>query len=73
MRQEIRDELEKEGYIMHFWHINDIEQVAEEENIELTEDEIENIRQDLGENTDCNYGITWDSIRSRVLDIMHSR
>ena len=73
MKAEIREYLEENGYVMHFWHIEDINGIAEDEGIILSDEEIEDIRQDLGENTDCEYGITWDSIRDKVLNAVENR
>jgi galactitol-specific phosphotransferase system IIB component len=67
MKPEIREYLKNEGYIMHFWHKDDIRDKAEGMDIELTEDQIDDIAESL-EKVDCNYGINWDTIKDNILN-----
>jgi hypothetical protein len=53
------------GYIRHFWHIDDIIQQADTEDIELTDEQINDVVSKL-EDIDCNIGVNWDSISAAI-------
>jgi hypothetical protein len=53
------------GYIRHFWHIDDIIQQADTEDIELTDEQINDVVSKL-EDTDADIGINWDSISAAI-------
>lgn len=44
------------------WHIEDVAQRAEEQEIEVSEKEAKDILADMLRNLDCNHGITWETI-----------
>lgn len=67
MKAEIREYLKNEGYILNFWHRNDIMSKAKEMEVGLTEEQINHIVEKL-ERVDCNFGINWDTIESYILD-----
>lgn len=73
----IKDEIEKEyeekyedksEAIAVWWKIEDVLQVAYEEDVELSNGEAYLILEQLKKKHDCNYGITWDTIRLYVND-----
>jgi hypothetical protein len=53
------------GYIRHFWHIDDIIQQADTEDIELTDEQINDVVSKL-EDTDADIGINWDTISAAI-------
>jgi hypothetical protein len=59
------------GYIRHFWHIDDIIQQADTEDIELTDEQINDVVSKL-EDTDCNIGVNWDSISVAINDVVNN-
>lgn len=67
MKPEIRQYLKNEGYILHFWHKDDIKAQAENAGINLSEDQIDQIAEDL-EQVDCEIGINWDVLTINILD-----
>jgi hypothetical protein len=58
----------KHGYIRHFWHEDDIILKAENMDIELTDDQINDVITKL-EDTDANLGVNWDSIEIAINDV----
>lgn len=70
MTQAQRKRLEKQGYIMVFWHKDDIRSKAEEMEVELTDEQVDEIANDICRNHDAEYGINWDSIEFRIQEIV---
>jgi hypothetical protein len=60
------------GYIRHFWHIDDIIQQADTEDIELTDEQINDVVSKL-EDTDCNIGVNWDSISVAINSVVNNK
>lgn len=59
------------GYIRHFWHIDDIIHQADNEDIELTADQINDVVSKL-EDIDCNIGVNWDSISIAINTVVNN-
>ena len=55
--------LEKQGYIMVFWHKDDIRSKAEEMEVKLTEDQIDEIADSISHKHDAELGINWFNIQ----------
>jgi uncharacterized protein YpuA (DUF1002 family) len=66
MKAEVKEYLKKEGYVLYFWHKDDIRDKAEEMGIEVTEEQVDDIAEAL-EETDANFGINWNSIEDEIL------
>ena len=62
---ELLKELQSRGYIRHIWHKDDVLEQARRDGIKLTEDQTNSIMKDL-ENTDCEYGINWQTISDLI-------
>lgn len=62
------DGMLKHGYIRHFWHIDDIKEIAKQMNIKLNNKHIKEIIRNI-ENVDSEYGVNWDFIKSRIEDV----
>jgi uncharacterized protein YpuA (DUF1002 family) len=56
------------GYpvIVDKWDGDDVQCVAENMDIELTQDQILKVMQLIVKTQDCNYGITWDTIGNAI-------
>lgn len=68
--QKARQVLKEAGYVMHFWHRDDIIQRAEEKEIELTEKQIDDVMSLLEHKTDCNIGINWEMIDVWIYEVI---
>lgn len=66
-------ELQDRGYLRVLWHRDDILKVAEENDVTLTDDEINDIITDLEQNHDANYGLSWDTINDVLTNVIDSR
>lgn len=66
-------ELQNRGYIRVLWHKDDILKVAEENDVTLTDDEINMIIEDIEESHDANYGLDWDTINDVMNDVVSNR
>jgi hypothetical protein len=66
-------ELQDRGYIRVLWHKDDILKVAEENEVTLTDDEINMIIEDIEESHDANYGLDWDFISMKIDSVIDSR
>ncbi len=60
--------LAKNGYVKHFWHVDDINHQANQDEVELTDDEVNKVIGML-ENIDCNEGINWDTISVAINEV----
>lgn len=67
------EELQDRGYLRVLWHKDDILKVAQENDVTLTDDEIHFIMEDIEENHDANYGLTWDTINDVMNDVVSNR
>lgn len=56
------------GYIRHFWSIEDIKKQAKDDEVELTDDEINDVASKL-EDIDCNVGISWETISIMIDEV----
>jgi hypothetical protein len=59
-------EFEKRGYILVFWHKDDIVQEAKRMGVTLTEEQIDIVADELVNNFDANNGLSWDTIRYEI-------
>jgi len=64
--------LAKWGYVKHFWHTDDIIQVADQNDTELTDEQINDVVSKL-EDIDCNIGINWDTISIAINDVIEKK
>jgi hypothetical protein len=48
------------------WSVEDVQGVAKEEDTVLSTEQCENILQTMEHHHDCEYGITWETIKSQV-------
>jgi hypothetical protein len=55
----IRSQLEKQGYLVILWHIDDVKEVRPD----LTDDQCREVLQECQQNHDAGIGIHWDIIR----------
>jgi hypothetical protein len=55
------------------WQPDDIIAEADALSETLTADEIESVLSDVYEHRDCGYGITWESIRCSIQDVVYNR
>ncbi len=70
---QLLEELQKRGYVRVLWHKDDILKVAEDEDVVLTDDEVNDIITDLEQNHDANYGLSWDTINDVMNDVINNR
>ena len=62
-----------EGCAIHLWTEPDVMCTAEAMNIEITEEEAREILDTIHEHVDCEYGITWESLRCTIDDFDRDR
>ena len=62
--------LKNNGYIGYFWHKQDIIDKAIEEEIELSDEQIQEVITYL-EKIDANVGINWDSIGIAIDEVVN--
>jgi len=67
--EQAKEVLRNSGYVMHFWHKNDIKDTAENHDIEITDNQINEVAKQL-EDIDCNIGINWESILIYIQDVV---
>jgi hypothetical protein len=67
--EQAKEVLRNNGYIMQFWHKDDIKDTAENHHIEITDDQINEVAEQL-EDIDCNIGINWESILIYIQDVV---
>lgn len=48
------------------WHIEDVIEEAEEDEIKLTKNEARKILQEVLRHHDCTIGITWDTLNAAI-------
>lgn len=58
--------LKKAGYIACFWHTSDIVEKALADGIELSEENIQQIRESIEARHDANEGINWNIISAYI-------
>lgn len=61
----------KHGYIRHFWHEDDVRTQADNMDIELTDDQVNDVIIKL-EDTDANTGINWDTIQIAINEVIEN-
>lgn len=66
-------ELLDRGYIRVLWHRDDIINVADGLGVFLNDDDISFIMEDIEQNHDANYGLNWEMIKVRVLDVDNNK
>lgn len=66
--EEAKQVLIDNGYIDDFWTVDDIIKQAEDDEVELTEDEIMKVKTKLSK-IDANLGMDWDSISMAISDV----
>jgi uncharacterized protein YpuA (DUF1002 family) len=61
--------LKKNGYLNIYWHKQDIINVAEDNDIELTETQVNKIAKNI-ENLESNYGIDYNTIENEINNVV---
>lgn len=67
-----KEVLKAAGYIVYLFHREDILSVAEDKQVELEENEIQEIMNRLV-STDPNFGINWETIQFTIEDVLNDR
>lgn len=68
--EELIAELEKRGYIRVLWHEDDIRDAAETMEVDITDDQIKEVKSYLEDYFDANTGITWYTINNAIENII---
>ena len=55
------------------WSIEDVQQRAEDNGVELTEDEQKEALALVEKYHDCNYGVTWESLDNAIHSVVSNR
>jgi hypothetical protein len=63
--QQAKETLKRAGYLNVYWHVDDILQQAEEMEITLTDEQLNDVILEV-ENTDQNIGVNWDIIEIAI-------
>jgi len=67
-------ELPKDRPIAYvLWQPADILTEAESMSVELNEQEVEDVLFDMQDNADCEFGMTWTSVRCSIENIIENR
>ena len=67
--EELIKELQARGYVRYFWHRDDIIYQAECDEVQLTEEEIDEVVELLERKTDANIGIDWGVISMWISEV----
>jgi len=67
--EELIKELKERGYVRHLWHRDDIIYQAECDEVELTDEEIDEVAELLERKTDANIGINWEVISMWISEV----
>ena len=59
--------------IVIYWCKEDVENVSSSMEVSLTDEEISDVLRNVLENHDSEHGITWDTIRCEIEDIVWIR
>lgn len=68
----IEDHQEANGYIIDGWHIEDIYQQAEQEGIELTEEEAKEVASFIMCGYDATVGVNWDVVSYAITHVTNT-
>jgi len=60
-----REQLEKEGYIAIYWHIEDVKEVRPD----LSDEQCRELLEHCKDNHDATIGINWDVISTHAQDL----
>ena len=63
----------KEHVAVAIWCETDVLNRAEELDIPCTQAEAQEIIDDIGENQDCSFGISWDTLEDALYHMQHLR
>lgn len=67
---ELFDELERRGFIRVFWNKEDVMLKAEHMGITLSEEQVEDVMQNIRDDFDANIGVNWDVIRYHIENLV---
>lgn len=68
--EDLITELEKRGYIRVLWHENDIRDAAEIMEVDITDEQMEDVKDYLRDNFDANNGVNWYVIRYAIENVV---
>jgi Ca2+-binding EF-hand superfamily protein len=60
----------EESICVHYWQIGDVLHMAEEMGEKVTNDEAQEILDEIEDNIDSEMGVSWDNIRSGIEDLI---
>ena len=60
----------EETICVHYWQIGDVLLMAEEMEEKVTNDEAQEILEEIEDNIDSEMGVSWDNIRSGIEDLI---
>ena len=60
----------EESICVHYWQIGDVLQMAEEMDEKVTNDEAQEILEEIEDNIDSEMGVSWTSIRVGIEDLI---
>jgi hypothetical protein len=60
----------EETICVHYWQIGDVLHMAEEMDEKVTNDEAQEILEEIEDNIDSEMGVSWDNIRSGIEDLI---
>ena len=56
-----------------FWQPEDIKAEADSMSVELNKQEVEDVLFDMQDNADCEFGMTWTSVKCSIENIIENR
>jgi hypothetical protein len=68
-----KEEIKQGDIVVFVWHIDDVLGLAEEREIELSEDEAREILYNVRREHDCMIGINWEVISYYLDDFVYER
>lgn len=67
------DELERRGFIRVFWNKEDVMLMADHMDVKLTEEQVDEIIQNIANDFDGNIGVNWNVIQYHIESECHDK
>jgi len=63
----------EESICIHYWQIGDVTGKAEEMGVDITNGEAQQILDEIEDNIDCDFGVSWTILRARIEEFILDR
>lgn len=63
----------EESICMHYWQVGDVIGKAEEMGVDITNEEAQEILDEIEDNIDCDLGVSWTTLRAGIEDFVSTR